>query len=142
MTEFAKFKFYNLIEVIFVTSNDNVKELCNTIEKYYKRNKSLVDTMSKCESSMGRLIRCVTKSATHCGCVSYMALKQKFSLDAEMKSLVEGELCGDCTDIIKTEAGQLLFYIFALCMELGIDVNMLLNEEAKRVKMLGKFNLR
>ncbi len=125
-----------------MTSNDSVRKLCNTIEKYYKRNKSLADTLSKCESSMGKVVRSVTKSATQCGCIEYSAKKQKFSLDAPMKSLMEGQLCEECLDIIKTEAGQLLFYVFALCMELGIDVNELIEKESYTVKMLGKFNLR
>ena len=142
MTTFSEVEFYNLTEVIFVTSNDNVKELCATIEKYYKRNKSLADTLSKCESSMARLIRSVTKSATQCGCIEYTAKKQKFTLDADMKTLVDGELCDNCQDIIKTEAGTLLFYVFALCIELGIDVSSLIENESDSVKMLGKFNLK
>ncbi len=123
-------------------TSDNVKDLCNTIEKYYKRNKSLADTLSKCESSMGKVIRSITKSATHCGCIEYTAKKQKFTMDSDKETLIYGNLCEECQDIIKTETGQLLFYIFALCMELNIDVDELILEESNRVKMLGKFNLR
>jgi hypothetical protein len=122
--------------------NDCVKELVETIDKYYKRNRSLVDTMSKAQLSTEKAIRAITKAATHCGCIEFCAKKQPADLDADVSLLASGRLCENCYDEIENELGQSLFYLISLCVLLGYDPENIIRNENCRIKMLGKFNLR
>ena len=122
--------------------NDCVTELVETIEKYYKRNKSLIDTMSKAQLSSEKAIRAITKAATHCGCIEFSAKKQPAELDAKVSTLASGRLCNDCYDEIGKELGRSLFYLISLAFLLGFDPVEIINQENHNIKMLGKFNLR
>ena len=122
--------------------NDCVKELIETIDKYYKRNRSLIDTMSKAQLSSEKAIRAITKAATHCGCIEFYAKKQPVDLDAEVPSLASGRLCENCSEEIENELGQSLFYLISLAVLLGYNPTEIINKENQKIKMLGKFNLR
>ena len=122
--------------------NDCVTELVETIEKYYKRNRSLIDTMSKAQLSSEKAIRAITKAATHCGCIEFCAKKQPAELDANVSVLASGRLCDDCFDEIEKELGQSLFYLISLAVLLGFDPAEIIRQENQSIKMLGKFNLR
>lgn len=122
--------------------NDCVAELTETINKYYKRNRSLIDTMSKAQLSAEKAIRAITKAATHCGCIEFCAKKQPADLDAEVSSLASGRLCESCADEVENELGQSLFYLISLAVLLGYNPEQIIRQENQKIKMLGKFNLR
>ena len=122
--------------------NDCVAELVDTIDKYYKRNRSLIDTMSKAQLSTEKAIRAITKAATHCGCIEFYAKKQPAGLDADVSSLASGRLCESCADEIENELGQSLFYLISLAVLLGYNPAEIIKQENNKIKMLGKFNLR
>ena len=122
--------------------NDCITELTDTIDKYYKRNRSLVDTMSKAQLSTEKTMRAITKAATHCGCIEFCAKKQPAELDANVSVLASGRLCDDCFDEIEKELGQSMFYLISLAVLLGYDPIEIIRRENQNIKMLGKFNLR
>lgn len=122
--------------------NDCIKDISITIDKYYKRNRSLVDTMSKAQLSLEKTIRAVTKAATHCGCIEFYAKKQPAGLDEEVPVLAAGKLCPECADEIEKELGQSAFYLISLIILLGYDPIDIIERENSRVRLLGKFNLR
>lgn len=123
-------------------SISSVENLNETIKKYYRRNRSLVDTISKCQGSVEKAARSITKAATHCGCIEFCAKKQPPGLEEEVPILLSGKLCSGCQDEIEKNIGQSIFYLFSLCYVLGLDVEAIMEEEVQRVKTLGKFNLR
>ena len=122
--------------------NDCVAELTETINKYYKRNRSLIDTMSKAQLSAEKAIRAITKAATHCGCIEFCAKKQPADLDAEVSSLASGRVSESCADEVENELGQSLFYLISLAVLLGYNPEQIIRQENQKIKMLGKFNLR
>ncbi len=119
-----------------------ISRLNDTIEKYYKRNRSLIDTVSKCEYSMQKVFRLITKAATHCGCISFSAQKQPSGLEDDVPTLISGELCESCRYEIEKNISQMFFYTVSLCSLLNIDAEMLIETENDRVRTLGRYNLR
>lgn len=122
--------------------NDCITQLVETINKYYKRNRSLIDTISKAQLSEEKAIRAITKAATHCGCIEFCAKKQPADLDAQVSVLASGRLCEICSEKIEKELGQSIFYLISLMVLLGYNPVEIINRENNKIKMLGKFNLR
>lgn len=127
----------------------NCSEFQNDVEKYLVRHYSILDVLSKFQETNSRVNRAVAKAVTDCGCVSVEASKQDVPNDCSytdikehLKSHLLGELCEGCQEILEVEVGQNLFYIAALCNALGLDMEKILKEEAKRVSTLGMYHLR
>lgn len=115
------------------------------------RNRSILDTLSKLQTTCGRVERAVVKAATHCGCIRIQATKQDFTPDPEegigtlrerLNSHLTGNLCEGCRDILSLEIGEHLFYLAGLCATLGLNLSTILDQESSRMGTLGVFNLR
>jgi len=122
--------------------NDCIMDISDTINKYYKRNRSLIDTMSKAQLSLEKAIRAVTKATTHCGCIEFCAKKQPAGLDEAVPVLAAGKLCPMCAEEVEKELGQSVFYLFSLMILLGYNPCDIIERENNKVRLLGKFNLR
>ncbi|MBQ2897316.1 MAG: DUF1573 domain-containing protein [Clostridia bacterium] len=122
--------------------NDCIKDISETIDKYYRRNRSLVDTMSKAQLSLEKTIRAITKAATHCGCIEFCAKKQPCGLDETVPVLSSGSLCTECSQEVEKELGQSAFYLISLMILLGYNPIEIIERENINVRLLGKFNLR
>jgi len=110
------------------------------------RNKNILDILTKCQNSCGKICRSTVKSATGCGCIKILGEKSfpAFS-EKELKeksSGTEGKLCPECKSIIESEIGEMLFYIAGLCNALNISMKDVMKKEIKNVEMLGKYSLR
>lgn len=122
--------------------NNCIKDITETIEKYYRRNRSLVDTMSKAQLSLEKAIRAITKAATHCGCIEFCAKKQPCGLDEDVPALSSGNLCAECSQEVESKLGQSMFYLISLMILLGYNPADIIERENNNVRLLGKFNLR
>lgn len=112
------------------------------------RHRSLLDVMSKMGQTNAAAVRSVTKAITECGCVELHATKQEFepgmSLEQAKETIkrhVQGELCENCRDAISNELGRSLFYMSALCNQLGIELDGVLEKESQKCSTLGLFNM-
>lgn len=120
----------------------------SSISKVLVRHKSVLDIMTKMEEYNARINRAVVKAVTNCGCISIEAKKQEFTgesykdLPETLDNHVRGELCEQCKEVLDLEMGNYLFYITALCDTLGLSLSDILENEYKRNKTLGLFNLR
>jgi len=113
------------------------------------RNRSILDVLTKIQSSEGRVNRAVVKSVTHCGCIQIDGKKQAFPKEASMNELselvstqVKGELCPECRQTIEKEIGGALFYLAALCNALGISLYDVILKEKEALDTLGSYSLR
>lgn len=113
------------------------------------RNKSILDGMTKLDTSNARINRALSKAVTHCGCIQVNAHKQDFPEDAgldninnSLSSHLEGELCPDCRDHLEKEIGSHLFYLASLCNSLDLNLYDIIIKELDRLRLLGKFSLR
>lgn len=117
------------------------------VSKVLIRNKSILDILSKLNTTQANIQRSVSKSVTHCGCIEIEAKKQKTSdsLDeySEMaKSHVKSHLCSECKSNLEKEMGAHLFYFAALCDTLDMDMYDIILKEKKNLETLGKFTMR
>jgi NTP pyrophosphatase (non-canonical NTP hydrolase) len=109
------------------------------------RHRSLLDVLSKLGQSGASVNRAVAKAVTECGCIELNAHKQQFpdELDLEQVKLdnhMSGQLCENCKDVLESELGKNLFYLSALCNQLGIRLDDVVAEESKKCSTLGIFN--
>ena len=121
----------------------------STVDAVLTRNKSLLDIISKCQQSMSGVERTIVKAVTNCGCVQIEGKRQNVPESAsltEMKTYmdnqVRGALCPRCREVLDRELGKNLFYLFALCNTLDMDVYDVLTHEKERLNTLGKYSLR
>lgn len=112
------------------------------------RHRSILDIMSKIDQTSAAVNRSVTKAVTDCGCISIHASKQPFDQVASIEHVnesisnhVSGELCEQCHEYVQAQLGRNLFYLTALCSQLDIDLQEVLNKETSRCATLGLFNL-
>ena len=111
------------------------------------RNRNILDILTKCQNSCGKICRSTVKTATGCGCLKITGEKS-FSFFPEedsaenKKSGTEGKLCPECKSIIENEIGEMLFYIAGLCNVLGLSMKDIMKKEIKYVEVLGKYSLR
>jgi hypothetical protein len=113
------------------------------------RNRSILDVLTKMQTSEGRVSRAVVKSVTHCGCIGIDGKKQAFPDEASMNDLsglvssqVKGELCPECRQTIEKEIGGALFYLAALCNTLNISLYDVILKEKEALGTLGNYSLR
>ncbi|MDZ7543163.1 hypothetical protein GNF83_18695, partial [Clostridium perfringens] len=93
------------------------------------RHRSLLDVLSKYGQSDASVNRAVTKAITECGCLEVHAKRQPYKEEMDiqeakhsMESHVQGHLCENCKDVIRTELGKHIFYMSALC-KLGVLIS-------------------
>ena len=67
-----------------ITDDIYTEDFQMVVDNYLKRNRNVLDTLSKYQTSSTRLVRAVTKAATQCGCIKIEAATQP----AMMKSPV------------------------------------------------------
>lgn len=112
------------------------------------RNRNVMDILTKCQISCGKICRSTVKSATGCGCLKIISEKclptfsENDSFFTGEESGVSGTICPDCKDIIENEIGELLFYTAGLCNALGLNMADIMKKEIKNVEVLGKYSLR
>jgi len=94
------------------------------------RNRSLMDNISKLETSSARLSRAITKAHTQCGCID-MSKRQ-----------LSGSLCEKCRSVVETEMGDLLFYTAGLCNTLGLSIYDVMLKEKQALSLLKNFSLK
>ncbi len=111
------------------------------------RNQNILDILTKCQNSCGKICRSTVKTATGCGCLKIVGEKNLSVFSDEdfagkANSGTEGKLCPECKGIIENEIGEMLFYIAGLCNALGLSIKDIMKKEIKNVEVLGKYSLR
>ncbi|MFA5675155.1 MAG: DUF1573 domain-containing protein [Christensenellales bacterium] len=113
------------------------------------RNRSVLDIISKMQTSTGRVNRAVIKAVTHCGCIEIEGKKQAFPEEVSIKNLsglistqLKGELCKECRSMIEKEIGGELFYIASLCNTFGISLYDVVLNEKETLSTLGNYSFR
>lgn len=127
----------------------HVEDFQNVVGDLLMRNRSLLDIISKVQSSTARVNRAVIKAVTHCGCVQIDGKKQTFPGEASMEELpdllssqVSGKLCPNCLATIEKEIGGALFYLAALSNTLDISLYDVILKEKEALSTLGSYSLR
>ena len=112
------------------------------------RHRSLLDIISKIDQTSAAVNRSVIKAVTDCGCFSIHASKQPFELvssiehaNENISNHVSGALCEQCQEYVQTQLGRNLFYLTALCSQLDINLQDVVDKETSRCSTLGLFNL-
>lgn len=113
------------------------------------RNRSILDLLTKMTDSSARIARTLAKAVTQCGCVRIYAKKQEIpditnfdEMKNHMQSHLEDTLCENCRDLMEKDIGRNLFYLAAICNTLDLNLYDIIIKELKRLKLLGKYNLR
>lgn len=126
-----------------------MEDFQDVVNDLLMRNRSILDIVSKIQTSSGRVNRSVIKSVTHCGCIEINGKKQSFPEDANIEELsellsshVNGKLCPNCRATIEKEIGGALFYLAALCNTLGISLYDVILKEKEALSTLGSYSLR
>ncbi len=126
-----------------------MEDFQNVVSELLIRNRSVLDILTKVQTSSGRVNRSVVKAVTHCGCVQIEGKKQAFPGEVSMKNLsdltstqLKGELCPECRRTIEEEIGGTLFYLAALCNTLGISLYDVVLNEKETLGTLGNYSLR
>lgn len=129
-------------------STPSLQALQDQVADLLLRHRSLLDILSKYSQSDASVNRVVTKAITECGCLELHAKKQPYNGDMDvdqakktLESHVQGQLCENCKDVVKTELGKHLFYMSALCNSLDIELDEVVKQEASKCQTLGIFNL-
>ncbi len=121
----------------------------NKIEGQLIRHRSILDIMSKNQDAVSRVNRAVAKAVTGCGCIEIHAKKQEIPEDGSLDSLgsymdshLTGNLCPQCSSILKDELGSQFFYMTSLANTLGLNLDDIILQEEKKMSALGKYHLR
>jgi len=127
----------------------HVEDFQSVVSDMLMHNRSVLDIISKIQTSAGRVNRAVIKAVTQCGCIEIDGKKQNFSEDASMEELaallssqLNGKLCGECRHAVEKEIGGSLFYLAALCNTLGISLYDVILKEKETLSTLGAYSLR
>lgn len=125
----------------------SLEQFQNQVSQLLLRHRSVLDILSKIDQTSAAVNRSVTKAVTDCGCITLQATKQPFdrieSLDMAKEQIpnhLYGELCEHCKEYIRSQLGKNLFYLTALCTQLDIELEEVLQDEAKKCSTLGLFN--
>lgn len=123
-------------------------KLQEAAQRFTIQNHSILDALTKFQEACAKTNRSISKAVTKCGCVKIKAEKQhipptaKFSeASSYLSTHLEGCLCEKCKDVVEQEVGQTVFYLAALCSDLCIDFNDVVQKEVDRVSALGVFSL-
>lgn len=126
-----------------------MEDFQNVVSELLVRNRSILDVLSKVQTSCGRLNRAVVKAVTHCGCVQIDGRKQAFPDEVSISNIsglvstqLKGSLCPDCHQTVEKEIGGLLFYLAALSNTLGISLYDAILNEKDTLDTLGSYSLR
>lgn len=129
-------------------SAPSLQEFQSQVSELLLRHRSLLDVVTKYSQSNASVNRAVSKSITECGCIELTARNQGFSeempldqANRQSKSHMEGSLCEQCREIIRSEMGKNLFYMSAMCNLLDISLEEVVSKEADKCSTLGWFNL-
>lgn len=127
----------------------HIEDFQSVVGDLLMRNRSILDIISKIQTSAGRVNRSVVKSVTHCGCVEIEGRKQAFPGEANIEDLREllssqlnGRLCSECRVTIEEEIGGVLFYLAALCNTMDISLYDVILNEKERLSTLGSYSLK
>ncbi len=127
----------------------HIEDFQNVVSDSLMRNKSILDIVSKIQTSAGRVNRSVIKSVTNCGCIEIDGKKQSFPPEASIDELfalltsqINGILCANCRATIEKEIGGALYYLAALCNTLGISLYDVILKEKEELNTLGCYNLK
>ena len=116
-----------------------ITEYQTRAEQVLKRNKSLLDILTKLQCANGRVARSVIKAATACGCIE---IDGRRNPPDKPNSRLRGQLCEDCLSTVRTEIGEALFYTASLCSALGIGLEEVIVSDLSRSDMMGSYSLR
>jgi hypothetical protein len=126
-----------------------MEDFQNVVSELLMRNRSILDILTKIQTSSGRVDRSVVKAVTHCGCIEIEGKKQVFPGEVSMKNFsglmstqIKGELCTECRQTIEKEIGGVLFYLAALSNTLGISLYDVVLSEKETLGTLGSYSLR
>jgi len=130
-------------------NNMCLKEFQQKVDSVLIRHRSALDILTKLQESNAKVNRAVAKSATSCGCTQLHITKFQVPKDisfSEVKDYasnhIEGVPCEMCKEKIEQEISNNVFYLFALCNLLNIDMDDLLNDFYKnQLETLGKYGL-
>jgi hypothetical protein len=121
----------------------------NSVNDSLIRHKSILDLITKYSESNARVNRAIAKAVTNCGCIKISAQKQNISEDVSIDEIsknlnthLTGAICDNCREVIEREIGNNLFYLTALCNDLGISFYDVLLKESDKINTLGKFSFR
>jgi hypothetical protein len=127
----------------------HIEDFQSVVGDLLMRNRSILDIISKIQTSAARVNRAVVKSVTHCGCVQVDGKKQTFSEEANIEDLrelmytqINGELCGECRPTVEEEIGEVLFYLAALCNTLDISLYDVILKEKEKLSTLGNYSFK
>ncbi len=127
----------------------HMEDFQSIVNDLLMRNRSILDILSKTQTSIGRVNRSIVKAVTHCGCIEINGKKQTFPGEANMEDLCEllstqlkGKLCEECRSTVEEEIGGALFYLAALCNTLGISMYDVILKEKETLGTLGNYSLR
>ena len=124
-------------------------EFQNSVNDSLLRHKSILDLITKYSESNSRVNRAIAKAVTNCGCIKINASKQNMNQEDSLENIsnhlnthITGNLCDNCREIIEGEIGNNIFYLVALCNDLGISLYDILIKETEKINTLGKFTFR
>jgi hypothetical protein len=127
----------------------HIEDFQSVVSDLLMRNRSILDIISKIQTSAGRVNRSVVKAVTHCGCIQIEGKKQTFPGEANMEDLrelmstqVAGKLCPECLTTIEEEIGGTLFYLAALCNTLDISLYDVILKQKDTLNTLGSYSLK
>jgi hypothetical protein len=127
----------------------HIEDFQSVVGDLLMRNRSILDIISKIQTSAGRVNRSVVKAVTHCGCIQIEGKKQTFPGEANMEDLrelmstqVSGKLCPECLTTIEEEIGGTLFYLAALCNTLDISLYDVILKQKDTLNTLGSYSLK
>ncbi len=127
----------------------HIEDFQNVVNDSLMRNRSILDIVSKIQTSSGRVNRSVIKSVTHCGCIQIDGKKQPFPGEASIEEIAElissqtsGKLCASCRANLEKEIGGQLFFLAGLCNTLGISLYDVILKEKETLSTLGNYSLR
>ena len=128
-------------------SDKKSEDFQNKVSRLIIRNQNILDILTKCQNSCGKICRSTVKTATGCGCLKITGEKilpvfTDEDFTQKTNSGTEGNLCPECKSIIENEIGEMLFYIAGLCNALGLSMKEIMKKEIKNVEVLGKYSLR
>ena len=126
---------------------DAAEEFQKKTENLVVRNANILDIITKCQGSCDKICRSTVKSATGCGCIEISAEKEipaltRPLLSPRQRSGIDGTLCPECKSRVENEIGETLFYIASLCNALELSLSEIMQQEIKRVEILGRYSLR
>jgi len=127
----------------------HAEDFQSVVNELLVRNRSILDILSKVQTSTGRVNRAVVKAVTHCGCIGIDGKKQSFPEEASVEQLsrllssqLKGKLCAECRSTVEDELGGALFYLASLCNALDISLYDVIVKEKERLGTLGDYSLR